>query len=198
MAAGVDVVVESAVEIAEPVDVEINNAAVLFSEHVVDIDMQTSDRIFAVGLESVVRATQKVLPHMREQGIGRIINISLNAAHVPRVGVAAYKTAKTAVTHMTRGTASENPPFGVTANLVAPGPTSTDISNSLWGSGDKSRIVGIVRGVREEFRLGMPIGRKIHPVEQTHAVVFFADPNRARSPGRRSTSTAASTCRDEF
>jgi NAD(P)-dependent dehydrogenase (short-subunit alcohol dehydrogenase family) len=158
------------------VDILVNNAAVLYAQPFTSMDLAMWDRTFEVNVKAVVRTAQQVLPGMRDRNFGRIINISSIAGHIPRIGLAAYGAAKAAVSHLTRVLALENAAFGITANLVAPGPTSTDIANQAWGHGDPDRVVGMVRGIPEEFRLGMPIGRILDPAEQAHAVRFLAMP----------------------
>ena len=173
---GVADIMRRSMAYAGRVDILVNNAAVLYAEPFVSMELELWDRTFDVNVKAVVRTAQQVLPGMRDRNFGRIINISSIAGHIPRIGLAAYGAAKAAVSHLTRVLALENAAFGITANLVAPGPTSTDIANQAWGQRDPARVAGMVRGIPDEFRLGMPIGRIIHPVEQAHAVRFLAMP----------------------
>jgi NAD(P)-dependent dehydrogenase (short-subunit alcohol dehydrogenase family) len=88
------------------------------------ITIESFDRIIAVNLRGMVLTIKHVLPIMRRQGSGSIINISSAAAfnNYPYVG---YKTSKAAVVALTEHVAIRNAAYGVRANVILPGLMNT-------------------------------------------------------------------------
>jgi 3-oxoacyl-[acyl-carrier protein] reductase len=102
-------------------DILVNNAA--GGEH--QNDMQASATMwlnsYNINVLSMVRLIQKALPAMREQGWGRIINISSAAAVQPSPGMGVYSTTKAAVNNLTVTLAQSLDNDNVTINTVSPG-----------------------------------------------------------------------------
>ena len=103
------------------IDVLVNNAGITVEGLVEDIPGEAWDRCFAVNVGGVFRMTQAVIPTMKQQRSGRILNAASFAAIVPSVGSAAYAASKAAVVQLTRVLASELGPYDVTVNAYAPG-----------------------------------------------------------------------------
>jgi 3-oxoacyl-[acyl-carrier protein] reductase len=103
------------------IDVLINNAGINAEGLVEDIDPGLWDRAFDVNTKGTFNTCRAVIPVMRSQGGGRIINAASFAAIIPSVGAAAYGASKAAVVQFTRTLASEVGPYGITANAYAPG-----------------------------------------------------------------------------
>jgi NAD(P)-dependent dehydrogenase (short-subunit alcohol dehydrogenase family) len=84
------------------------------------ITVESFDMIISVNLRGMVLAIKHVLPIMRKQGSGSIINISSAAAfsNYPYVG---YKTSKAAVVALTKHVAIRNATYGVRCNVILPG-----------------------------------------------------------------------------
>ncbi len=85
------------------------------------------DAIMNTNLKGVVFATKHVLPVMREQGSGSIINISSVAA-VCSVGIVAYKSSKAALNAYTHSVAMGNAKYGIRANVIMPGLMETPMA----------------------------------------------------------------------
>ena len=103
------------------VDVLVNNAGVLGEGLVSDLDPARWQRAFDVNVTGTFLMSQAVIPTMKSQNSGRIINAASFAAIVPSVGSAAYAASKAAVVALTRVLASELGPWDVTVNAYAPG-----------------------------------------------------------------------------
>ncbi len=103
------------------VDVLVNNAGVNVEGLVSDLDPEQWRRAFEVNVTGTFLMSQAVIPTMKNQRSGRIINAASFAAIVPSVGSAAYAASKAAVVQLTRVLASELGPWDVTVNAYAPG-----------------------------------------------------------------------------
>jgi NAD(P)-dependent dehydrogenase (short-subunit alcohol dehydrogenase family) len=105
----------------ETVDVLVNNAGVNVEGLVSDLDPERWRRAFEVNVTGTFLMSQAVIPTMKNQHSGRIINAASFAAIIPSVGSAAYAASKAAVVQLTRVLASELGPWDVTVNAYAPG-----------------------------------------------------------------------------
>ena len=105
----------------ERVDVLVNNAGVNVEGLASDLDPEWWRRAFEVNVTGTFLMSQAVIPTMKDQGAGRIINAASFAAIIPSVGSAAYAASKAAVVQLTRVLASELGPWDVTVNAYAPG-----------------------------------------------------------------------------
>lgn len=85
------------------------------------------DRVNAINLRGTIMACKHVLPIMRTQGAGSIINISSIAAWCD-YPLVAYKTSKAAMIAFTQQLALQNAPFGVRANVILPGLMNTPMA----------------------------------------------------------------------
>ncbi len=103
------------------IDILVNNAG--FDRPGVTARTDTRDFNAVMGIHVVVPffLTKLLLPHMRSAGWGRIINISSIYGLLGAKGEVAYATAKAAVVGLTKTTAREGGPDGVTVNAIAPG-----------------------------------------------------------------------------
>ncbi|HZC27884.1 MAG TPA: SDR family NAD(P)-dependent oxidoreductase [Actinopolymorphaceae bacterium] len=111
------------------VDILVNNAGVV-AGGAVDVLAEDSWRhCHDVNLTGTFLLCKTVVPIMKAQRSGRIINVSSFAAIVPTVGGAAYASAKAAVAHFTRALAGELGPWNITANAYAPGMVPTQMNH---------------------------------------------------------------------
>jgi 3-oxoacyl-[acyl-carrier protein] reductase len=109
------------------VDVLINNAGVALHRDLDELTEADFDRTIAVNLKSAFLCTQAVLPHMRAQRWGRIVNISSGAARgAGGVGVH-YNASKAGMEGLTRGYAARLVKEGITVNAVAPSLIQTEM-----------------------------------------------------------------------
>jgi 3-oxoacyl-[acyl-carrier protein] reductase len=121
------------------VDILVNNAGGVAGqanrplEEVPDEDW---DRIFAINVNAAMVMSRAVVPAMKRQNSGRIVNISSGAGlQASLTGIQAYCASKHAVVGLTRQLAHEFGPFGITVNSVAPGFIRTNPSTEKqWES----------------------------------------------------------------
>ncbi len=106
------------------IDVLVNNAALftaLQRQPFEELTQQDWESVFAVNVVGLFNCVKAVIPAMKRQKYGKIINIASNVVHKGLPMLLHYVASKGAVMAMTRSLAKELGPFGVTANAVAPG-----------------------------------------------------------------------------
>ena len=110
------------------VDVLHNNVGIgAGDDGILTLSEESWDRIMNVNLKGMFLSSKSVLPVMREQGCGSIINISSIAA-VCSTGIVAYKTSKAGVNALTHQIALENARFNIRANAIMPGLMNTPMA----------------------------------------------------------------------
>ncbi|MEW5320977.1 3-oxoacyl-ACP reductase family protein [Geobacillus thermoleovorans] len=109
------------------IDILVNNAGTL--DHVSQIEKQNDDfweRDLRVNLTGTYNCTKAVWPYMKEQGWGRIINMSSVAGTLGGFGQASYSATKGAVLSFTKSMALEGARYGITVNAIVPGIINTE------------------------------------------------------------------------
>lgn len=120
-------IVERVVQEWGQVDILVNNAGINDSTPILELTLETWERVLAVNLTSMLLCSQAVAPHMIEQGYGRIINMSSTSGHFGAPNLCAYATSKAGVLGLTRVMAVEWGPLGITANAICPGNIDTEM-----------------------------------------------------------------------
>jgi len=133
-----------------------------------DISMHDWRVIFEANVDSAFCLARSVAPLMKEQGWGRIVNISSGAGLRPSLtGIQAYAAAKHALVGLTRQLSLELGPFGITVNSVAPGfILSNPSSQKQWDSYSAA--------VRQEILEATHTKRLGEPEDIAAAVLYFA------------------------
>lgn len=110
------------------IDILVNNAGVASGGPAETLAEATWDLNFDINLKGMFLMCQAVIPAMKRQRSGRILNASSFAAIIPSLGGAAYAASKAGVASLTRVLAGELGPFDVTVNCYAPGMIPTDMN----------------------------------------------------------------------
>ncbi len=113
-----------------PVDVLVNNAGIARPQKIEDITEQDWNQILDTNLKSTFLVTQAVLPHMRKQRWGRIINMSSVAAQTGGVVGPHYAASKAGMLGLTHSLANLLVKEGVTVNAIAPALIATEMVTS--------------------------------------------------------------------
>ena len=142
------------------IDILINNAGFGISGAVEFTDTAEAQRLFDVNFFGMVRMNHAVLPLMRQQGGGRIVNLSSVAAPVPIPFQTYYSAGKAAVNSYTMALSNEVKPFGITVCAVMPGDIKTGFTAARQKSivGDDiygGRITRSVAGMEKDEQTGM-------------------------------------------
>ena len=127
--AQVAALVARTVETFGRVDVMVPNAAifaVLNRRSFLDIGVEEWDRVMAVNVRGVFVCIKAVVPQMKEQGYGKIVNISSATVQLGVPWMLHYVSSKGAVDAMTRASARELGDFGIRVNSIAPGFTMSE------------------------------------------------------------------------
>jgi short-subunit dehydrogenase len=118
-------VVQQVIQRFGRLDVLINNAGIGTAGAAEESSLAQDQRLFNINLFGVIRMTKAVLPHMRAQGRGRIINISSVFGFIPQPYMAAYAASKHAVEGYSESLDHEVREHGVRVLLVEPANTNT-------------------------------------------------------------------------
>ncbi|QGQ97496.1 3-hydroxybutyrate dehydrogenase [Paenibacillus psychroresistens] len=106
-------------------DILINNAGLQYVSFIEDFPTDVFEKMIRIMLTAPFMAIKHVLPLMKKQGGGRIINIASMYGVVGFAGKAAYSSAKHGVIGLTKAAALEAAPFGITVNALCPGYVDT-------------------------------------------------------------------------
>ncbi len=129
-----------------------------------DVDDDTWNKMLDVGLTAVFRAIKRVIPIMRAQGGGAIVNTASISGLRADYGIAAYNAAKAGVINLTRVVAIEYAHQGLRTNCICPGAIDTPLlAPALEQPGFADRI-----------KAAIPIGRLGRPEEMANVVLFLA------------------------
>ena len=112
------------------VDILVNNAALARSTRFPELSAEEWRQAIEVNLTAPFLLTKAVLPAMKAQGYGRIVNISSSAGRtVSTLGGAHYTASKAGLLGLTRAAAKELGQFGITVNAVCPGMIDTELTH---------------------------------------------------------------------
>ena len=148
-----------------PVTGLVNNAAIGRMDRLEDTSIEDFDLSVAVNMRAPVLCVQAAIPGMRQQRNGRIVTIS-SRAHLGKTHRTAYAGTKGAVISMAKVWALELAQYGITSNLVAPGPVRTELFGAA-NPPDMPRTQEIIGSI--------PLGRLGEPEDIAQAVAFFMD-----------------------
>ncbi len=133
------------------VDVWVNNAGHGLMDSVSSLEMSACRETFDTNLFGAMAGMQAVIPVMRQQGTGAIINISSVAGHIPLPFHAVYSATKFAMNAFGKAARVELKSAGIHVLTVCPGYVKTDFSaNALRGKDSKTVRPSSVRGISAE------------------------------------------------
>ena len=166
------------------VDVLVNNAGIAGpTARVEDVDPGAWRDCLAVGLDSHFLLARLVVPHMKQQASGCIVAISSTAGLFGYGMRTPYAAAKWAVIGFTKSLAVELGPFGVRANVVAPGSVEGPRMGRVIEAEAAQRGVP-AEDVEREYAEGQSIPRFVKPTEIADVCAFLASPQAAMVNGQ--------------
>jgi 3-oxoacyl-[acyl-carrier protein] reductase len=159
--------VERAVTVHGRLDVVVNNAGWTHRNRpMLEVNETEFDKVYAVNVKSIFHMTHAVVPLMRRQGGGCIINIGSTAGIRPRPGLAWYNASKGAVNLLSKSMAVELAPDKIRVCALAPVAGETALLPTFLGSDDPA--------VRAKFVASVPLGRLSVPQDVANAALFLA------------------------
>ena len=123
--------VDAAVKEFCRVDVMLNNAGVMPQSPLERLKIDEWDRLIDVNIKGVLYGIAAVLPHMKQQQSGHIINVSSVAGHKIRAGAVVYAATKHAVRALSEGLRLEVKPYNIRTSMISPGAIATELPDSI-------------------------------------------------------------------
>jgi NAD(P)-dependent dehydrogenase (short-subunit alcohol dehydrogenase family) len=145
-------------------DILVNNAGVNIRKEFADYEIEEWEHIIDTNVIGVLSCCQAVLPQMRKQQSGRIINIGSIMGDVALPTRIPYAASKGAVHQITKGLCQEVAADGITVNSIAPGPFMTEMNKAVI---DQPEVYNF-------FLSRIPLGRWAEPKELRGVTLFLA------------------------
>ena len=154
------------------IDILINNAGICKKEAIEAISEAQWDRIMAVNLKGTFLCSRAVMPIMKGQRSGRIINMGSVSGKLGGIAAGAhYAASKAGVMCFTKSLARELAPFNITVNGIAPGVIETDMTRGLSG------------GEWNDYLSSIPLGRIGQARDVARVAVFLSSGDAAYLTG---------------
>ncbi|MFM7823977.1 MAG: SDR family oxidoreductase, partial [Bacteroidota bacterium] len=153
----------------------VNNTGGPAGGPIVDADIVQFENTFRQHLLCNHILAQVLLPSMKQEGYGRIINVISTSVKQPLKGLGVSNTIRAAVANWAKTLSLEVAPFGITVNNVLPGATSTSRLSSLL-TNKASKTGKSVQELELEMISEIPMGRFATPEEIASAIAFLASP----------------------
>ena len=144
------------------IEILINNAGIIRDRSFLKMSEEEWDSVMNVNLKSLYVVTRAVIPHMRENGYGRIVSASSINGTAGAFGQTNYCATKAGISGFTRALCKEVGRFGITANAVAPGFIQSAMTDSM-----PEEVINA--GIKM-----IPVGRIGTAEDMGHAYLFLA------------------------
>ena len=154
--------VETMIQRFGRIDILVNNAGIIVRESILELSLETWQRVMDVNVNGTFICSKAVIPHMIEQSYGRIVNVTSIAGKMGDITASpAYGTSKGAINTFTKSLARQLAMYKITVNAVAPHAIETEMS-AEWSKEKRRSVVGTI-----------PLKRMGSPQEVAQAVLFL-------------------------
>jgi 3-oxoacyl-[acyl-carrier protein] reductase len=158
--------VEATLKTFGKIDILVNNAGTTHLPAPLDeITEQDFDKVFAVNCKSVFLTAKHIVPHMKKQSAGAILNVASTAAISPRPRLSWYNASKGWMNNATKGMAIELAPNGIRVNAINPVAGETPLLKTFMGEDTPE--------MRAKFLSTIPLGRFSTPEDMANAAVYL-------------------------
>lgn len=169
------------------IDVLVNAAGIPgpLSPDIGGFSLAEFDAVIATNLRAPFAILSRLLPVMRANKTGRVVNIGGNHGMRGRAGRASYSTSKWGLRGLSRSAALEAGPDGVTVNYIAPGPIAVARMRKAWAA--KAEAEGADEGaVLDSYiaNMGIALGRTNQPEDIVNMVMFLVGPGGRNITGQ--------------
>ena len=158
----VEIIIKKAVEAFGSLDILVNNAGITKDTLMIKMSEKDWDDVLDTNLKGAFLCTKTAARIMMKQRSGKIINISSVAGVMGNPGQVNYCSSKAGMIGLTKSTAKELAPRGITCNAVAPGAIETQMTEIL------------PENVKERYLNNIPLGRFGTPEDVANVVGFLA------------------------
>jgi len=163
------------------IDILVNNAAIIgtietkdFVKPVEEIVSADWDKILAVNIKGVFLSSKAVIPYMKKQGGGKIVNMASTVAFTGLPHFIHYSTSKGGIVTMTRGLARALGEFNINVNAVAPGLIMTEAMQGAYTPEFYQELVATKQLIR----------KNVEPEDVANAVLFMASDEADKITGQ--------------
>lgn len=164
--ASVTAMAEAAIAAFGKVDILINNAGVTHLPTPLDeVSEDDFDRVYTVNMKSVYLTARALVPHMKHNGSGAILNVASTAGVSPRANLNWYNASKGWMITATKTMAVELAPKGIRVNAINPVAGETPLLQSFMGEDTPE--------IRAKFLSTIPIGRFSTPEDMGNAACYL-------------------------
>jgi len=160
----VDEVIKQTMKEFGKVDILVNNAGIVRPALLEDVKEEDWDRVVSVNLKGTCFCTQALLPAMKKNRYGKIINIGSRAS-LGKTDRTVYAATKAGLIGVTRTWALELAPYNINVNYVGPGPVATEMFKSV-NPAESEKTKAIMRGI--------PLRRMGQPEDVANLISFLA------------------------
>jgi NAD(P)-dependent dehydrogenase (short-subunit alcohol dehydrogenase family) len=154
------------------VDILVNNAGITGQAEMGEFPPDLWNQILNVNLTGAMYCINRVMPAMRKQHQGRIINIASTCGIKGCERSAAYSASKSGMHGLTRSIARDVAPLGITVNAIAPGPIATEM------------LLALPKDLLDGYQSAVPMQRFGEPVEIAETALFLASKGAAFITGQ--------------
>ena len=173
MQANCEKVVQETVDRFGGVDILVNNVGAAQNADILELPPKLIDEALSLKSYSYLRMSQLVIPYMRENQWGRIINIAGAAGTSPTRSNIPTGTANITILNITRALSDAVAGDGILVNAVCPGLTNTDRARTQQGA-RAEREGRDIEALLQELGQELPAGRIAEPEEVANVVTFLA------------------------
>jgi 3-oxoacyl-[acyl-carrier protein] reductase len=163
-------VVKETVDTFQQIDVLVNVAGIAQAATAIEhVTLSEWERIMAINATAIFLTCRAVVPFMKKQNHGSIINVASISAERPRPGLNAYIASKGAAISLTKALAIELAPHNIRVNGINPGPSDTKMLGEFAAVGSDAGEAKV-----NTFLKSVPLGKLVTPEDIANCAVYLS------------------------